>query len=324
MIALGFYVNLLKILSILFGVLLITACSEGPSSTFPLAKQGILSADLSEDGDYAVIGSIHHGGSFWDLQKKERLYNWNHQTGKMSSLRAVALSKDGRRAVTCEEDTLVLWDTSTGESKQFWQADDRILSIALNDKGNRALMGLRNGTVSYFDLDRGSAIFNFKHQAEVRSVDLSKDGLIGISASDDKTIKVFDLKSGKEIQNKSLANQIKTVALSSSGAKAFATAQREDSIVWDIDSDKFLYQKHNRVTNYTSASFSENEKYISLGTFSGAIIKLDIQSGQEISSWQAEPRQAYGGAASKAIISLNDDNNQIVAITSDGMLEIFK
>lgn len=313
----------LKLLPILTFILL-SACSDGPTTTLPLAKQGLLSADLSADGSSALIGSIHHGGSFWDIDKKERLFNWNHQSGKMSSFRAVAISKDGQRAVTCEEDTLVLWDTNSGEYKQFWQADDRILSIALNDKGNRALMGLRDGSVSYFDLDRGVALNNFKHLAEVRNVGLSKDGLFGISASDDNTVKIFDLKIGKEIQSKTLSNQIKTVAISDSGQLAFATAQREDSIIWDIRTDEVLYKKHNRITNYTSADFSDNEQYLSLGSFSGSIIRLDIKTGAEVNKWQAKPRQAYGSASSKAVISLVDDNETISALMSDGMFETFE
>lgn len=289
----------------------------------PIASQGILSGDLASDGSAALIGSIHHGGSFWDLKSKERLFNWNHQSGKMSSLRATAISKNGQRAVTCEEDTLVLWDTGSGKYKQFWQADDRILAIALNEKGDRALMGLRNGTVSYFDLDKGVALYNFKHLAEVRNVGLSQNGLTGISAGDDNTVKIFDLKSGTEIQSKVLSNQIKTVAISDSGKLAFATAQREDSIIWDIAADKTLYKKHNRVTNYTSADFSDNEKYLSLGSFSGLIVRLDIKTGKELNKWQAKPRQAYGSAASKAVISLIDDNKTISALMSDGMFETF-
>tara|TARA_R110001592_G_scaffold177076_2_gene417342 strand:+ start:156169 stop:157134 length:966 start_codon:yes stop_codon:yes gene_type:complete len=321
-------VHLLNRLSILFIYLFIylflIGCSEGPISTVPLAKQGLLSADLSIDGSKALIGSIHHGGSFWDLESKERLFNWNHQSGKMSSLRAVAISKNGQRAVTSEEDTLVLWDTNTGEYKQFWQADDRILSIALNDKGDRALMGLRDGTVSYFDLDRGNVIYDFKHLAEVRRVSLSKDGFTGMSASDDKTVKVLDLKEGKEIQSKTLNNQIKMIAISDSGSTAFATAQREDSIIWDIASDETLYKKYNRVVNFAAADFSEDEQYLSLGTFSGSIIRLEIKTGIEVNKWQAEPRQAYGSATSKAIMSIVDHNKSIYALTSDGMFEVFK
>ena len=242
----------------------------------------------------------------------------------MSSLRAVSISKNGLRAVTTEEDTLVLWDARSGEYKQFWQADDRILSIDINENGDKALMGLRNGTVSYFDLDKGITIYNFKHLAEVRSVSLSKNGLMGISSSDDRTVKIFDLKQGKEIQTKTLSNQIKTIAISDSGTKAFATAQRENSIIWDIQTDNMIYKKSNNMVNYTVADFSDNENYLSLGTFSGSIIRIDIKTGDEINKWQAKPRKAYGSASSKAIMSLVDNNETISALTSDGMFEVFK
>lgn len=302
----------------------IVACSEGPTVVFPLAKQGLLSGAISQDASSALIGSIHHGGSYWDLQKKERLFNWNHESGKMSSIRATAISKDGSKALTAVEDNLVLWSTTTGKYEQFWQADDRILSIAVNASGNRALMGLRNGTVSYFDLDRGMAINNFKHFAEVRKVALSKDGKIGISASDDKTVKVFDLNKGSEIHTKSMSNQIKTIAISDSGTLVFATAQREDSIIWDISADKIIHNKHNRVTNYTSADFSDNERTLSLGTFTGAIIRLDVKTGEQVNKWQAKPRQAYGSAASKSIIDIVDNDKTVSALTSDGMFEVFE
>lgn len=302
----------------------LVACAEGPSSSQELAKQGFLSAALSSNGQAAIVGSIHHGGSYWDLTTKERLYNWNHQNGQMSSLRAVAISTNGKRAVTCQEDAMVLWSTETGKSLAFWEAEDRILSIAMNEKGDRALMGLRDGSVSFFDLDNGMAIHNFEHQAEVRSVALSKDGKRGISAGDDNTVKIYDLVKGEIIQTKTLSNQIKTITISDSGSLAFATAQREDTLVWNIDQDKVIYKKHNRVTNFTSADFSDNERHISLGTFSGKIIRLDINSGKQLNEWQAEPRQAYGSASSKAIISLIDHNKTIMALASDGMFQTFK
>lgn len=303
--------------------LFLSGCSDGPSSTLQLAEQGLLSGALSDKGMHAVVGSIHHGGSYWDLSSKERLYNWNHKQGEMSSLRAVDISKDGAMAATCQEDTLVLWDTQTGQAKQFWQAEDRIHAIALNDKGDRALLGLRNGSVHYFDLNSGMTIFNFNHQAEVRSVSLSADGSIGMSAGDDNVVKVFNLTLGKEIHSKTLSNQIKTIAISDSGKLAFATAQREDTLVWDIASNEIVFTKENRITNFSAADFSDDESFLSLGTFSGKIIRLDVVSGQQVNVWQADPRQAYGSATSKAIISIRDDGNTILALTSDGMFEIF-
>ena len=302
---------------------LLTACSDGPVQAYPVAAQGLLSGAVSADGSHALIGSIHHGGSYWNVEKNERLFNWNHKAEGMSSLRAVALSGDGNRAVTCEEDTIVLWNTQTGKAEQFWKTEDRIHSISLNEKGSRALMGLRNGTVRYFDLEGGVAIYNFEHQSEVRSAALTPDGRFGISAGDDMIAKVYDLSTGQIIREKTLSNQIKIVAISDSGRLAFASAQRDASYVWDIQTDTVVFSKHNRVTNFTAVDFTDDEQLLSLGTFSGKILRLDAQTGQELKTWQAEPRKIYGSATSKAVLSLTDDGTNIVALTSDGMLEIF-
>ncbi|WP_082865345.1 MULTISPECIES: WD40 repeat domain-containing protein [unclassified Oleiphilus] len=304
--------------------LALAACAEGPTSSKQLATQGLLSGELSPNGYLAVIGSVHHGGSFWNTKKKERLYDWNHKSGEYSSIRASAVSGDGKRAVTCQEKDLVLWDATNGKSLQFWQAADRIEAISLNQDGRRALLGLRDGTVNYFDLDRGMAIHSFKHNAPIRATDLSEDGAVGISAGDDNIAKIWNLKTGKEQYALSLNNQIKTAAISDSGKLAFTTSQREDALVWDTKTGKSKFKFKNRYINYTSADFSDDEKYLTLGTFQGVISKFNIKKGTEVKTWQAEPRQAYGGASSKAIIDVIDQKSNVIALTSDGMLEVFK
>jgi WD40 repeat protein len=302
----------------------LTGCAEGPQQSFPVAAQGVLSGEISTDGRHAVIGSIHHGGSYWDIAQQERLFNWNHKAGEMSTLRAAALSKDGSRAVSCEEDNIVMWDTGSGKPLQFWQAEDRIHTISLNNRGDRALMGLRDGSVNFFDLDRGVTLHQFKHQAEVRATGITPDGRVGISAGDDNTVKIYDLSTGKEMQQRVLSNQIKTLAISDSGRLAFASAQRESSIIWNIETETPVVSKENRVTNFSTADFSPDESFLTLGTFSGKIIRLNTQTGEQINEWQAKPRKYYGSATSKAILSLTDDGTHVTALTSDGMLEVFQ
>ena len=141
---------------------------------------------------------------------------------------------------------------------------------------------------------------------------------------DDNEIKVFDLEKGSVKYSKHLSNQIKTIAISDSGSLVFATAQREDTIIWDISEDNIIYNKQNRVTNYTSADFSNDEQYLSIGTFTGKIIRLNASTGEQVNKWQAKPRQSYGSASSKAIIDLVDNDNTISALTSDGMFETFQ
>ncbi len=310
-----------------FVLLILVGCGgKGPESEAELAVQGFLSGDISHDGRYAAVGSIHHGGSLWDVAKKERLFDWNHAAGEKSLIRATSISGDGALAATSVEDTIVLWETATGKSAAFWKAPARILSVKLSWDGRYALLGMSNRSAMYFDMKAGSRVFTFDHQAEVRSVDLSDDGLWGITGADDLTAKVWNLKNGKQVQQFNHQNQIKTVAISSKGKYGFTTSQREDSIIWDLKSGEPVLKLPNRYTNFTVAGFSADEGKLLLGTFQGALSVIALPSGTVESTWQASPRKAYGGASSKAVIAAVFSSKKpgaVIALMTDGMLQEF-
>ena len=322
--------EMVKYLSSFFLLLLLavlTGCGgKGPESEAELAVQGFLSAALSADGRYAAVGSIHHGGSLWDVVKKERLFNWNHAAGEMSSIRAISFSGDGKLAATTVEDTIVLWDVVTGKSIAFWKAPARVLAIKLSWDGRYAVLGMNNNNAMYFDMKAGSRVFTFPHQAEVRSVDLSGDGALGITGADDLTAKVWDLKTGEQVHQFTHQNQIKTVAISSKGKYGFTTSQREDSIIWDLKTGEPVLTLPNRYTNFTVARFSDDESKILLGSFQGVLSALSVSTGNVESTWQAKPRKAYGGASSKAVVSavFSSKSGGIIALMTDGILETFE
>jgi len=302
--------------------LVLTACTKGPDAGFQLAQQGLLSADLSSDGSFAIIGSVHHGGSLWDAKRNERLFSWNHRPEGFSSFRTVALSGDATIAVTTEEKSIGVWSTESGKSLGFWQARDRVLAIDIDQKGQRALIGLRDGGLDYLDLRTGQVLQQLNHEADVRSVALSSDGSIGISGSDDFSAKTWDLSRGALIETLTLRNQIKQVAVSNDGELAFTSAQREGAFIWESRSGKTVTAIESRYTNYSSARFSEDGKQLLLGTSGGQIEVRDVQSGAQQSLWQAKPRKSFGGASSKAILSVSEAG-KVFALTADGMIEQF-
>lgn len=305
-------------------LILLSACAPGPDSSIQLAQQGLLSGALSADGKTAVVGSIHHGGSLWELSKKERLYDWNHQSGQFSSMRSVAISGNGLIAVTSEEKNLVVWDASTGKSLGFWEAADRVLAIALNANGSRALIGMRDGTLDYFDLKTGQVLQRMQHEAEVRSVALAQIEGIGVSGSDDFTARSWDLNSGKELARLNLSNQVKTVGISGSGKLAFTSAQRSGIKLWEPASGKVAKTIDTRFTNYSSMRFTDDENFMWLGTSAGMIEYWSISKAERLQQWEAEPRQAWGGASSKAIIAISAQGKEARVLTADGLAQHFK
>ncbi len=95
-------------------------------------------------------------------------------------------------------------------------------------------------------------------------------------------------------------------------------------MVLNTSTGKPVFALSNRYTNYTSASFSNDESYLAVGTFQGEIKHWHIKTATESHSWQAAPRKEYGSSSSKAIVDLSLANNTITALTSDGMMQTFK
>ena len=63
----------------------LAACGsrDAPLASLEVAVPGAFSAALSPDGRQAVIGSLRHGGSLWDLETDQRRFDWNHRAGDM-------------------------------------------------------------------------------------------------------------------------------------------------------------------------------------------------------------------------------------------------
>lgn len=310
-----------------FLALCLGGCDNGSpaSKSWKYANQGLLSADISQDGIHAIIGSIHHGGSLWQTGKGERLFNWNHKQGEYSSLRAASISGDGKFAATAERDEVVVWSTETGKYQSFWKVPDVILALKMSQNGRYGLMGLRNNTASYFDMVRGGAIHTLSHKDEIRGVDLSIDGKWAITGSDDMTVKVWSLTDGKEIFSQLHKNQIKTVAISGDGSKAFSAAQRDAAVIWDVKNNKSLTELSYRYENFTAARFSTKGDRLLLGTFQGLIYLVDAKSGNELKRWKSKTRKLWGGASSKAITSVAfGKKGNYYALASDGILGLYK
>jgi WD40 repeat protein len=117
--------------------------------------------------------------------------------GHSSAVKGVALSADGRLAVSASNDmTLKLWDLETGQEL-------------------RTLQG---------------------HSGRVNGVALSKDGRLAVSASDDDTLKVWDLETGQELRTlQGHSNWVKGVALSADGRLAVSASYDHILALWDLE-----------------------------------------------------------------------------------------
>lgn len=318
-------------LSTLVMASLLSACggADSPRSTFEYAVQGLYSASLSPSGQYAVVGSIHHGGSLWDSSNHARLYNWNHREGENTSLVASGFSPDQRFAVTAGQQTLVLWSLADGAPHWFWTAPAGILDVSLVNNGNFALLGLDNHTAVYFDIKNGGVQQTLYHQGRVETVAISDAGRYALTGTANNFARLWDMNTGEQLQQWSHDNDVNTVALSGDGRYAFTAGQLEQAHIWDafsgerlhtLSGDEAYIQKR---FSYTAAVFSEDGNQLLTGTSSGRVQLWDVRAGTELRRWELKRRDPIR-PTSVVVLTVAFADQGYKAIASNGFINMLQ
>lgn len=284
-------------------LLILTSCSpsNAPESHVELAISGVHSGKISDNGEYAVIGSVLHGGSLWQLTQLERLYNWNHQAqqDERSILISVDIEPSNKWALTAEAHTMVLWDIKTGEAARFWSSPGEVLDADLAENGRYALLGLADHSAVIFDILKGGILRTFTHQGRVRSVDLSQDGQLAITGSEDQTAVVWQVNSGEKLITIQHQEDVQLVAISPDGRFAFTTAKYDRAEIWDITTRTALKslplskEKLKRGLQITAARFSKDGSQLLLGYTNQQVELWDVATTQLINRWKLTKRHLW-------------------------------
>lgn len=318
------------LLPLLLSGLLLSGCDAGPRQTLEVATGSLFAASLSQDGRYALIGSVEHGASLWDIRRQERLFDWNHQPEAFTEVIAASFSPEGEYALTATPLDMVLWQVRTGEPVWFWSAPAEILDVALTPNGDLALLGLANQQAVLFDVKNGGIRQTLRHPARVRSVALSADARFAITGADDYQARFWDLRSGVELQRLPLGNQIERVALSGDGRTAFSSAVLDRAIIWDTGSGNLLhtlsgdeYWIKRRIT-HTSARFSDDGRRLVTGTAAGQVQLWDVEDGRLLQQWQSGKRKAYGPVSTSILATGFGDQGSLIAVGSNGLINLLQ
>ncbi len=307
-----------------------------PASSMEVASKGIHGAAISDSGNFSVIGSIHHGGSYWQHDTQERLFNWNHKKDEFTTIVAADFSNDGEWVLTANPFNLVLWDTRSGRGERFWTAPGEVLDVELGPSGNMALLGLNDHTAVIFNVKRGGILRTFEHANRVRSVDLSRDGKLALTGSEDFTAVLWDVSSGKKLTTMRHKADVQLVKLSPDGTLALSVSKYDRALLWNTSTGEPIgevpleSEKLKRGIRFTSARFSEDNAVLITGRPDQIIELWDTTTFAKIKRWKAPKRDAWK-PTSAAIVDVGFTNDQqssdqqnYWAIASNGFVHSLK
>jgi formylglycine-generating enzyme required for sulfatase activity/DNA-binding beta-propeller fold protein YncE len=131
--------------------------------------------------------------------------NVPHLVHSRFSIQAIAISPDGRQAITAgmekTDTTLLLWDLDTGKAQPLKAPTVGVRCLAFSEDGKRVLAAGDDKAVVLWDLATGlPARAMAGHAGAVTAVAFSSDGRWALSGSLDKTVRLWDLNTGKELR----------------------------------------------------------------------------------------------------------------------------
>ena len=305
-------------------LLLLGACERAakPATSFEVAAQGLYTGALSNSGDLALIGSLHHGASLWRTAEQERLFNWAHADGEYVDLVAADFSPDGSVAVTTDPRTLVLWDTATGNASNYWATPGSVLDVAILNDNRHLLIGLDDHSALLFDAASGAYENTFLHEGEVGSVAVSEDSTLALTGSDDHTAVLWRLNTGEAAYTLRHGNPVRAVALSPAGTYSFTAAQGDLVAIWDNATGEMRHELHNELNHGArAAAFSADERYLAVGYANRQIALFDVATGTRLKTWDPGTRHTMRPTGAAILrVAFAREPGLLYALTGDGRL----
>jgi WD40 repeat protein len=172
-----------------------------------LADRRPLELALSRSGDRVLFGTVDRViirgqiaparpiVALWDVDSGDAPPVLD---GKGMDIHCVALSPDGRYALTGDRDRMVyIWDLEKHDrqsQKSLAGHTDAVEAVCFSPDGRRALSGGRDKTICWWDLDERRLLGSFTgHERWVTCVAFAPDGRRVLSGSDDATARVWSL-----------------------------------------------------------------------------------------------------------------------------------
>jgi WD40 repeat protein len=274
----------------------------------------VRSAVLSANGKQLATGGA---------DKLIRLYNLDNLkapqrqfSGHTGPVNAVALSADGKMAVSGGQGVLRFWDLTKGEqSAQIGAHTGTITSLSFAPGGSQVLSASADGSVKLFAMPTATNKAIYAHAGIVTSATLSPDGTRLLTGCSDNQVRQWNLANGQvERTWAGPTLGILAVAYSPAGNRVAAGSADKLLTVWEATSNKEVKKMPNLAAAVHSVALSSDGKLVAAGLADGSVRVYDLTSGKEIHTFPG-PK----GEVSALLFTAKGD--QLISGAADGSVQ---
>ena len=240
-------------------------------------------------------------------------------TGHGDWVNAVALSPDGRHALSGSEDrTLRYWDLRTGQLlRTFAGHEAGVKAVAMSRDGRHALSASGDRTVKLWDLETGQIVHTLvAHDDGVSAVAISQGARRALSGSRDRTLRLWDLQTGQLLRTfAGHEDGVTTVSASSDGKHALS-GSGDRVYHWDLATGRILCTLTGHEGKVHAVSMSPDGRRALSGSDDRTVRVWDLVTGQIV-------RTFAGHEDSVSALSLSPDGRHALSGSRDRTLKLW-
>jgi cytochrome c len=234
-------------------------------------------------------------------------------------VKGVAVSADGRRALTASFDySVILWDLEGQEPQAHLYGHDAAVNDIAFLPGGRAISASDDGTLALWDLAGERRLARLTgHSGKVAALATTPDGRRAASAGWDRTVRVWDLEAGAQVLELPARDNVNAVRFSPDGARIIAGNSDGSIQVWRAADGNQLAVLNGHDFAVTALALSADGRLAASGSVDETVQLWDLEQG-------APTLTLFGHEGPVLAVALSRDRALVASGGIDGTVRVWR